>query len=626
MDQLLKFLSPRLRLDRRRLQLGAEVLGALGGAAAIEIYGRRIPTDWLDIAVVLLLVGATLTAAGAPLGCELPRRAIRLVRRIGARLEMVFDARYGADFHPERPPRLKPLARYRRLLVVLAALDLLLAASVLAAGSPLLALLLVSYIAYLVASTAIWLAIGVTLVSLLLTLLQELRLVPGRARLLRGRRRLLLLIGVVAMGAAVLVALDELVGARGWLVLMAAAPLLLAPPRFGPPVEFRLNLRLRRPGTPLPALETTSVEEMVRSFLGVLVLVALGLALVVQGHRLPLAAPAPGMAERLPIAHYAGRAIAWILGFGTFAATALYVLEFTWRRFRTDPAWPGPEATARERVIALAEENLVLARAGRRDRGEGFLFAPHWWPSDRMYRDAWHEDDLSEGSAGPDFHRHYGRPARRLLRRLLHTLAVDLIYIEDGVPATRLGDVMRLLFRRFDALGREAGAASPAGGALGAEQLGERHLESPPGVHLALQEIEIDVRKREVETGYREPSYESLSRARILLVLRERGGEEDVPAEDPFAFTREPGWADRFLSRVPVGPASSRWEEPAEVSADGLPLVGRLPGRALAVACGFGAASAGFAFAAARWVADALLAGSDPTPAPLRPTRSPAPV
>jgi hypothetical protein len=555
MDQLLRFLSPRLRLDRRQLQLGAEVLVVLGGAATLEIYGRRIPTDWMDIAVVLLLVGVTLTAAGAPLGCELPRRAIRLVRRIGGRLEMVFDARYGADFHPERPPQLKPLARYRRLLAALAGLDLLLAAAVLAAGSPLLALLRVSYIAYLAASMAVWLAIGVTLVSLLLTLLQELRLVPGRARLLRGPRRLLLLIGVVAVGAAVLVALDELVGARGWLALMAAALLLLVPPRFGPPVEFHLNLRLRRPGTQQPTLATTSVEEIVRSFLALLALAALGLALVLQGHRLPFAAPAPGMAERVPIAHYTGRAIAWVLGFGTFAATALYVLEFTWRRFRTDPAWPGPEATARERVIGLVEENLVLARAGRRDRGEGFLFAPHWWPSDRMYRDAWHEDDLSEGSAGPDFHRHYGRPARRLLRRLLRTLAIDLIYIEDGVPAPRLGDVMRFLFRRFDALACEAGASSPARGDRGAEPLGERHLQSPPGVHLALQEIEIDIRRREVETGYREPSYESLSRARILLVLRERGREEEVPAEDPFAFTREPGWVDRLLSRVPVGPA-----------------------------------------------------------------------
>ncbi len=545
MDQLLRFIPVRIRLDRRKLKLGAEALLWIGALVALEIYGRRIPTDWMDIAIGILLVGLTLTTASAPLGWELPRRAIRLVRQAGARLELIFDARYGADFHPERTPRVKPLARYRRLLTVLALGDLALVAAVATVGSPLLALLRVSYLAYLLAGALVWLGVAVAMISLLLTILQELRLAPGRARWPRGRRRLLFALAAVAIGAAVLVALDELVGARGWFLLMAAALVLLVPPRFGPPVEFRLNLRVRRPGAAAPELEAVTVEEMVRSFLGVLVLVALGLALVIQGHRLPLAALAPGLAERLPIAHYTGRAVAWILGVGTFAATALYLVEFTWRRFRTDPAWPGREAAAREPVIALVEKNLLLARSGRRDRGEGFLFAPHWWPSDRMYRDSWHEDDLSEGSAGPDFHRHYGRPGRRLLRRLLRALAIDLIYIEDGVPAARLGDVMRFLFRRFDIVRSGAGREEP---------LGERHLVSPPGIHLALQEIEIDVRTREVETGYREPSYESLSRARILLVLRERGGEGDVPADDPFAFTREPGWVDRFLSRVPVGP------------------------------------------------------------------------
>ena len=80
-----------------------------------------------------------------------------------------------------------------------------------------------------------------------------------------------------------------------------------------------------------------------------------------------------------------------------------------------------------------------------------------------------------------------------------------------------------------------------------------------------------------------------------------------------------------FATRLPVELATARrWEETGEVSTDGLPLVGRLPGRPLAVACGFGALSPGFAFAAARWVADALLGGTDPTPEPLRATRPPA--
>jgi glycine/D-amino acid oxidase-like deaminating enzyme len=82
-----------------------------------------------------------------------------------------------------------------------------------------------------------------------------------------------------------------------------------------------------------------------------------------------------------------------------------------------------------------------------------------------------------------------------------------------------------------------------------------------------------------------------------------------------------------FATRIPVDTASARrWDEPGEVSADGLPIVGRLPGRPLAVACGFGALSPGLAFAAARWMADAVLSGSDPTPGPLRATRPLAPV
>jgi len=84
------------------------------------------------------------------------------------------------------------------------------------------------------------------------------------------------------------------------------------------------------------------------------------------------------------------------------------------------------------------------------------------------------------------------------------------------------------------------------------------------------------------------------------------------------------GSLEAFATRLPVEAASARArEDEAEVSVDGLPLVGRLPGPPLAVACGFGALSPGFAFAAARWAADALLSGADPTPEPLRATRRP---
>ena len=81
----------------------------------------------------------------------------------------------------------------------------------------------------------------------------------------------------------------------------------------------------------------------------------------------------------------------------------------------------------------------------------------------------------------------------------------------------------------------------------------------------------------------------------------------------------------RLASRLPFEAASARaGQEALDATLDGLPLVGGLPGRPLAVACGFGGVAPGLAFAAARFVADAILTGSDPTPAPLRALRGAA--
>jgi glycine/D-amino acid oxidase-like deaminating enzyme len=66
---------------------------------------------------------------------------------------------------------------------------------------------------------------------------------------------------------------------------------------------------------------------------------------------------------------------------------------------------------------------------------------------------------------------------------------------------------------------------------------------------------------------------------------------------------------------------AERWEESDEASADGWPVVGRLAERPVAVTGGFSAFAPSLAFAAARWVADALLSELDPTPEPLRASR-----
>lgn len=83
---------------------------------------------------------------------------------------------------------------------------------------------------------------------------------------------------------------------------------------------------------------------------------------------------------------------------------------------------------------------------------------------------------------------------------------------------------------------------------------------------------------------------------------------------------------DLLAARLHGRPGSARrWKEEAEVGADGLPVVGVLARGRLAVAAGFGATSPSFAFVAARWIADALLTGRDPTPRALRPDRASVP-
>jgi glycine/D-amino acid oxidase-like deaminating enzyme len=98
-------------------------------------------------------------------------------------------------------------------------------------------------------------------------------------------------------------------------------------------------------------------------------------------------------------------------------------------------------------------------------------------------------------------------------------------------------------------------------------------------------------------------------------------GEAEAPAGG------EPGESSRLEAmavRLHATPGSERgWVETAEASPDGLPIAGVVEGRALAVACGFGPLAASLVFAAAGWVADAILLGRDPTPEPFRVGREP---
>ncbi len=93
-------------------------------------------------------------------------------------------------------------------------------------------------------------------------------------------------------------------------------------------------------------------------------------------------------------------------------------------------------------------------------------------------------------------------------------------------------------------------------------------------------------------------------------------GHTPAPGEPAHAGLR--AMADR-LARAPG--SEVEWEATAGASADGLPVIGLVPGRPLAVALGLGTLAGSYAFVAARWLAEGIASGRDPTPAPLRPDR-----
>ncbi len=119
-----------------------------------------------------------------------------------------------------------------------------------------------------------------------------------------------------------------------------------------------------------------------------------------------------------------------------------------------------------------------------------------------------------------------------------------------------------------------------------------------------------------VEEGARLPTAARTADGRLAWQVR--GGQLTLAATGGAPPNEVPAGSsgpEVMASRLPVVAGEvGGWVEPAEVAVDGLPVVGRLPGRPLAVACGFGALAASFSFGAAAWVADALLTDRDPTP------------
>lgn len=212
-----------------------------------------------------------------------------------------------------------------------------------------------------------------------------------------------------------------------------------------------------------------------------------------------------------------------------------------------DPAWPlkvsvddltagaVKDRLARRDEIQLrrhAMKGLATlmkrAAAERTVKGGGYWFAPHWWFMTGLDRDEPRRGRANRPAppkqVGPPFHKLFGPRVRQHFHEVLRAVQVDMIFVEDGVSSRTFARVVRMLFELYDRTG-------------GRRQADDHIFTGLPKVKVVVHDYAPEKPSR--PHGFRETHFDELSRARVLHVFRDSGGEE-APTETPFDFSWEP--------------------------------------------------------------------------------------
>jgi hypothetical protein len=186
------------------------------------------------------------------------------------------------------------------------------------------------------------------------------------------------------------------------------------------------------------------------------------------------------------------------------------------------------EIQLRRRVFRGLATVFKKAIGERGRRGGGYWFAPHWWFVDALGR----EEPARRGKAeetlrpvGPAFAEAFGPRPRQHLHAVFRAVAVDMVFIEDGVNLKAVERVLRALFELYDVHG-------------GKRKAEDHHFRGVPKVRVMVHEY-APGNKFRAAPGYKEPGFDDLSRARVLHVFKDRGGEE-AEIEVPFDSSWEP--------------------------------------------------------------------------------------
>jgi hypothetical protein len=186
--------------------------------------------------------------------------------------------------------------------------------------------------------------------------------------------------------------------------------------------------------------------------------------------------------------------------------------EFVWRLNRR------AELHYRRLVVRGLERLFKRASRRSRDKGHGVWIGLQHWFIMGMGRDDEDSAEDREATAldrviGLPFHRLFPRACRLDHRKMMEALQVDLIFVEDGVSFRRFVRVLRVLFEVYDMH-------------AGQQRVEERHFVGLPGTRVVVDEYDLGGSTTHELSGYPEPDYKELARARILHVFRDRGEEE----------------------------------------------------------------------------------------------------
>jgi hypothetical protein len=179
-------------------------------------------------------------------------------------------------------------------------------------------------------------------------------------------------------------------------------------------------------------------------------------------------------------------------------------------------------ALVRDQLLFGIRRILGAATGRRFADGTGFWLAPHLWYVRGLTRDT---DDMDYHTIGDPYHVALPDRSRQHAHRVFSATEVDLVFVEDGVPAPAIESVLERLFDMYDVWGPGRIEEAAFAGLPSVRVLLHDHAPAEPPPRRA---------------GYPEPSYEEISRARILQIMLDRGAGEDVIDPSPALPEEEP--------------------------------------------------------------------------------------